>query len=136
MDCLLITRLIESLYKVVNLYEQVIQSEDDTDIIINFFYAKEECIDKFYNASCAIHSFIKTLEDEDFNLLLENEEKIELKLLNVEYNLAELCVLVSKAPAIEVDDINLSVSIDNKKYLEFSNKLLETKTESKDKNNK
>lgn len=94
-ESLLITRLLESFFYVIEEYEELIQSDEDTDTMIRFFSSVENCIDKTYNTSSAIHSFLKTLEDEESNQLLETEEKIELKLLNVEYNLAEFSEILT-----------------------------------------
>lgn len=84
-----IIELIESLNKLANLYQNIIQNNDDKTEIVQFFTFAPIITSQYLTAIQNMEDFINILSNGEVEEKVENSRKLEIQLLDVNYTVGE-----------------------------------------------
>lgn len=89
-----IISLLDHLTELAELYQNIIQSNDDKKNIVVFFDAAEKYVSEYWSIVNGINEYVKTIINEPENLEQHNTKILELQLLDVEYDVGEFAEIL------------------------------------------
>lgn len=86
--------MLNNLNELANLYQNIIQNNDDKKDIVFFFDAAEKYIAEYWSVVNGIHGFVNALTNEVIEYKQPNTKVLELQLLDVRYDVGQFAEIL------------------------------------------